>query len=83
MALEQVDCFNYAMARNDPWGLQELLLVNQDCPGMNLRTYRLFQKHPSLEHTRFLLVLQQSAAGARSYRTLLKSTETFFQMCHC
>lgn len=63
MALEQVDCFNYAVARSDPWGLQELLLVNGDCSGTNLRTSRLFQKHPSLEYTRFLAVLQQSARG--------------------
>lgn len=65
MALEQVDCFNYALARNDPRRLRELLLFNRDCPGTNLRTSRSFQKHPSLEHTSVwsltAVVLQRSA----------------------
>lgn len=60
MAVEQVDCFNYA--GNGPWGFWS----------GNLRTSKSFQKHPNLEHTTFLVNLQQRAA--RSCRMLLKPT---------
>lgn len=63
MTSEQVDCFNYAVAVNNPWWLQELLLVSRDCSGTNLRTLKLSQNRPSLEHSRFLVVLQHRARG--------------------
>lgn len=68
MAVEQVDCFNYAEAGNAPWGY----------PGGNLGTSRSFQKHLSLEHTGFLVNLQWSAARTRSCRMFLKPT-----FCKC
>lgn len=60
MAVEQVDCFNYA--GNGPWGFWS----------GNPRTSKSFQKHPNLEHTTFLVNLQRRAA--RSCRMLLKPT---------
>lgn len=68
MAVEQVDCFNYAEAGNGPGGY----------PGGNLGTSRSFQKHLSLEHTGFLVNLQWSAARTRSCRMFLKPT-----FCKC
>ena len=83
MALEQVDGFNYAVASNNPWGLRELLLVNGNCPGTNLRTSRWFQKHPGLQYTGFLVILQWSVRTLQEPEAIGSFWNQLRHFCKC
>lgn len=76
-------CFNYAAARKDPRGLRELLLVNGDCTGANLRTSRSFQKQQGLECTRFPVILQQSAGLLQEPELWDASENQLRYFCKC